>query len=174
MRRGASQHGSFQQAATARERSQSQPAPTGVRCTRGPAFSWHCHCRGTQRRPRLIWRPSTQLPAAPISRSRAFWPMLLPSARELGPFFVQPHALPGLQGRAGACQPPRRQIICLFKMALIFIYCSLARAAGFLPPALGPAVGDSRARSPADVCSNLAAGILICESPFPFAVFYYQ
>ena len=90
--------------------------------------------------------------------------MLLPSARELGPFFVQPHALPGLQGRAGACQPPRRQIICLFKMALIFIYCSLARAAGFLPPALGPA----------DVCSNLAAGILICESPFPFAVFYYS
>ena len=74
---------------------QSQPPRRGVRCTGEPLFWLHCHSRGTQRRPRLMWWLRTELWTALFSRSRALGPMLPPSAWELWPFSCVQHAQPG-------------------------------------------------------------------------------
>jgi hypothetical protein len=71
------------------EHGQSQPPRRGVRRTGEPLFWWHCHSRGTQSRPWLIWPLRTQVWSSQFSRSRAFGSMLPPSAQKLWPFFVR-------------------------------------------------------------------------------------
>ena len=75
-------------------------------------FSWHCHSRGTPRRPQLTQWLSTELRTAPVFRSRALGPVLLASPREHCPFpcvsarplpFVIAHA----HARARRRRPPR-------------------------------------------------------------------
>ncbi len=90
---------SYQQATTASEHGQSQPAPRGVRCTRSPWIWWRCHCRGKQRRPRLVWKFRTQLRMTQISRSRVLGLMLSLSAWALCPFLLRCSAQPAGAGR---------------------------------------------------------------------------
>jgi len=78
-------------------------------------FSWHCHSRGTPRRPQLTQWLSTELRTAPVFRSRALGPVLLASPREHCPFpcvsarplpFVIAHAHARAPAPAAA-RPPR-------------------------------------------------------------------
>ncbi len=85
---GVSQPNRSWRAGSTSERGLSQPPWRGVRCTGEPLFWRHCHCRGTRRRARLIWRLRTELWTVLFSRSRALGPMLPPSEREIWPFFV--------------------------------------------------------------------------------------
>ena len=73
-------------------------------------FSWHCHSRGTPRRPQLTQWLSTELRTAPVFRSRALGPVLLASPREHCPFpCVSARPLPCVIAHAPARAPRRRR-----------------------------------------------------------------